>query len=389
MKFLCTEKLSSHRFKTPEGYLICTDAILARTGKQSYLRKEVFGDQCDNGEVEIEVDRPYNEVFSKETLASFENKPVTVEHPDENVNCENWKEYQVGFVRDIKQGKSFTGEDIMTGTLVIQDADTINEIERGEHTEISCGYDCDVDDIENPYQKNIRGNHIALCQQGRAGIARIIDSNGKIKEVKDIQATKVPGADKIIYVMQSDIDKNLYFYIGKTFSMKEGSWGYTKFEMGEDTPEKIKAELTRNGWHQVASDPAKIIDVSNEEKNNSTDMKDFKKDILNNDEGTRVYQCKSGYVIVLKRYYDRYKKYAYIERRADDLDEARNARQSLESSDRLEYVIVDCNNGKYNVVDSRNEYKIKYKDSKGNCHIRIVNADSIISAVKKVKKDLK
>ena len=31
------------------------------------------------------------------------------------------------------------------------------------------------------------------------------------------------------------------------------------------SPEKIKAELARNGWHQVASGPARIIDASNEE----------------------------------------------------------------------------------------------------------------------------
>ena len=28
MKFLSSEKLSPHKYKTPEGYLICTDAIL-------------------------------------------------------------------------------------------------------------------------------------------------------------------------------------------------------------------------------------------------------------------------------------------------------------------------------------------------------------------------
>ena len=33
-----------------------------------------------------------------------------------------------------------------------------------------------INDEENPCQRNIRGNHVALCQQGRAGIARIVDS---------------------------------------------------------------------------------------------------------------------------------------------------------------------------------------------------------------------
>ena len=75
------------------------------------------------------------------------------------------------------------GIPVMLGTLVITDAKTIEEIEEGKHTDLSCGYDCDIDDSENPQQKNIRGNHVALCEQGRAGIARIMDS------VKDEEST--------------------------------------------------------------------------------------------------------------------------------------------------------------------------------------------------------
>lgn len=172
MKILVNEKLSEHKYKTPEGYLVCVDSVLARTGKQTYRRNELFH---DGDETEIDVDRTPEEVFSEATLASFENKPVTVEHPDEDVNVYNYKDYAVGFVRDVKRGIS-DGQDVILGTLVITDADTIEEIENGEHTDLSCGYDCDILDEENPTQRNIRGNHVALCQQGRAGIARIVDS---------------------------------------------------------------------------------------------------------------------------------------------------------------------------------------------------------------------
>lgn len=331
MRFLVAEKLGPHKFKTPEGYLICTDAILSRTGKQEYKRCELFGDTCEDPDKIVNVDRTDDEVFSDKAMASFENKAVCIEHPDHDVNAENHNELAVGFVRDIHKGED-NGKPVMMGTLVITDKDAVEAVESGEYKELSCGYDCDIDDDGEPCQRNIRGNHVALCKQGRAGIARIVDSvddagikvwqvrqgyaivvkrywkqygrnafvdatessieaaryhrgslerndkmefvivdcnDGKYKiedeGMKDIQATKTPGTDKIIYVMQSDIDKNLYFYIGKTFSMKEGAWGYTKFEMGDDTPEKIKAELARNGWHQVASGPARIIDASNEE----------------------------------------------------------------------------------------------------------------------------
>lgn len=331
MRFLVAEKLGPHKFKTPEGYLICTDAILSRTGKQEYKRCELFGDTCEDPDKIVNVERTDDEVFSDKAMASFENKAVCIEHPDHDVNAENHNELAVGFVRDIHKGED-NGKPVMMGTLVITDKDAVEAVESGEYKELSCGYDCDIDDDGEPCQRNIRGNHVALCKQGRAGIARIVDSvddagikvwqvrqgyaivvkrywkqygrnafvdatessieaaryhrgslerndkmefvivdcnDGKYKiedeGMKDIQATKTPGTDKIIYVMQSDIDKNLYFYIGKTFSMKEGAWGYTKFEMGDDTPEKIKADLARNGWHQVASGPARIIDASNEE----------------------------------------------------------------------------------------------------------------------------
>ena len=173
MKFLINERLSEHKTKTPEGYLICLDAILARTGKQTYKKNEIFVDSDDD--TEIEVDRTEDEVFSPQTLASFENKPITVEHPDEDVNVHNYKEYAVGFVRDVRRGE-VNGEPVILGNLVITDEQTIQEIENGEHTDLSCGYDCDIVDQEHPCQKNIRGNHVALCEQGRAGIARIVDS---------------------------------------------------------------------------------------------------------------------------------------------------------------------------------------------------------------------
>lgn len=173
MKILVAEKLSEHRYKTPEGYLICVDSVLARTGKQTYRRNEIFADSEDDRL--IEVDRKAEEVFSPETMASFENKPICVEHPDVDVNSGNISEFAVGFVRDIHKGE-YEGEPVMLGTLVITDAKTIEEIENGEHTDLSCGYDCDIEDCDSPEQKHIRGNHIALCEHGRAGIARIVDS---------------------------------------------------------------------------------------------------------------------------------------------------------------------------------------------------------------------
>ncbi len=219
MKILVAEKLSEHRYKTPEGYLICVDSILARTGKQTYNRSEIFGD-TENDKL-VEVDRKAEEVFSPETMASFENKPICVEHPDVDVNSGNISEFAVGFVRDIHKGE-YEGEPVMMGTLVITDAKTVEEIEEGKHTDLSCGYDCDIEDCASPEQRNIRGNHVALCEQGRAGIARIMDSvkdegrliKGLVFETKEkISANSTLSLNEGIYKIGLDTYV-LIFYSG-------------------------------------------------------------------------------------------------------------------------------------------------------------------------------
>ena len=244
MKILVAEKLSEHRYKTPEGYLICVDSILARTGKQTYNRSEIFGDSENDGL--IEVDRKAEEVFSPETMASFENKPVCVEHPDVDVNSGNISEFAVGFVRDIHKGE-YEGEPVMLGTLVITDAKTIEEIEEGKHTDLSCGYDCDIEDTENPQQRNIRGNHVALCEQGRAGIARIMDS------VKDEEST------------YTEVTKNLEKEAKKDMSwldtVVKDSKRITDFD---DTPRNVrvvKEFIEKNGnKFSKSKDADKILD---------------------------------------------------------------------------------------------------------------------------------
>lgn len=502
MRFLVAEKLGPHKFKTPEGYLICTDAILSRTGKQEYKRCELFGDTCEDPDKIVNVERTDDEVFSDKAMASFENKAVCIEHPDHDVNAENHNELAVGFVRDIHKGED-NGKPVMMGTLVITDKDAVEAVESGEYKELSCGYDCDIDDDGEPCQRNIRGNHVALCKQGRAGIARIVDSvddirfwgqqypyelwltypktgrkfmagafktheearrntdrlrkefthnvdgipNAEIREnfrdsvddagikvwqvrqgyaivvkrywkqygrnafvdatessieaaryhrgslerndkmefvivdcndgkykiedegMKDIQATKTPGTDKIIYVMQSDIDKNLYFYIGKTFSMKEGAWGYTKFEMGDDTPEKIKAELARNGWHQVASGPARIIDASNEEWTvvEEENYKKANKPIIDEE----YIQLPRGRFKVVTKTKEELEKEGY----------------GYHHSDRG-YSVYVKNNQAVAIKDSAKEkfFTIEYEQD-GVMHVRKVRASSIEDAISKVKDD--
>lgn len=200
-KIYYATQISPHRLKMDrEGFLICSEVPVARTGYQFYGLEEL--EELPPPEVEIvnggcNIYRPPEEVFSPDTLASFEGKPVTNDHPRENVTSENYRRYVKGTVRDVKKG---TGEfkDFIFADLIIYDQNLIDEIEDGK-TGVSAGYACDIV-VENGelVQKNIICNHIAVVWEGRAGAkAKIRDKDPKNKEckmadeVKQAEETKV------------------------------------------------------------------------------------------------------------------------------------------------------------------------------------------------------
>ena len=159
-------RISDHILKTPEGFLICKDVPIARTGTQQYRGCE-FG--APVGDALYNVQRPETEVFDKAAIASFEGKPVCDEHPEEDVTPDNYGRYMKGVCRDVRRGDGDLCN-CLVADLVIYDADLINKIEAGKR-EISCGYDC----LWNPTsdssydQLEIRGNHVAVVDRGRAG----------------------------------------------------------------------------------------------------------------------------------------------------------------------------------------------------------------------------
>ena len=159
-------RISDHILKTPEGFLICKDVPIARTGTQQYRGCE-FG--APVGNALYNVQRPETEVFDKAAIASFEGKPVCDEHPEEDVTPDNYGRYMKGVCRDVRRGDGDLSN-CLVADLVIYDADLINKIEAGKR-EISCGYDC----LWNPTsdssydQLEIRGNHVAVVDRGRAG----------------------------------------------------------------------------------------------------------------------------------------------------------------------------------------------------------------------------
>jgi len=166
-------KISEHMTDTPEGYLVCRDVPIARTGDMVYRA----------GELELEGDpdrlvtvrREEAEVFSPAAIASFEGKDVTAGHPAEMVGPENHAAYTKGHVQNVRREG-----DYLLADLLVKDAALISDIRNNIVREVSCGYHCQyVPDGSGYRQEHIRGNHVAVVPHGRAGRAVAIKDSAE------------------------------------------------------------------------------------------------------------------------------------------------------------------------------------------------------------------
>jgi hypothetical protein len=88
------------------------------------------------------------------------------------VTSKNAKQYAVGAVGEMVRQDG----DRVRATLTVFDATTIEKMERGK-VQISCGYDVYLEETPgvvngqkyDAIQRNIRGNHVAIVDTGRAG----------------------------------------------------------------------------------------------------------------------------------------------------------------------------------------------------------------------------
>lgn len=189
---------------TPEGYGY-VKARVARDGIQQYMGYEVSSAHFDYDAI-VNVFRGADEVGSPEALASYNNKPLTNEHPYEGVTLENWGELAVGNCSNDAALIEIDGVSYVEVTLWVMHKDGIAAIKAGKR-ELSVGYICDVEIRTGTFprgdgtlvqfdaeQKNIRVNHVALVNRGRAGAECAIqtDSQTPIKwRIYDVAANPV------------------------------------------------------------------------------------------------------------------------------------------------------------------------------------------------------
>ena len=162
---------------TPEGFLMDTP-ILTCTG--------IFEYSNPDGSVRKELRLP-EEVFSKESLASYEGSPIIISHDAGLITKDNVAENEIGTILS----KGFKDGENVRAKIVIHDTD---EMKASGLKELSLGYNLDLDETPGVWngekydaiQRNIRINHLALVREARAGEQARLNIDGKGAEKKGV-----------------------------------------------------------------------------------------------------------------------------------------------------------------------------------------------------------
>lgn len=233
--------------KTDQGFLK-VPIRATRVGIFRYLNKD--------GSVRKEL-RPAEEVFKADSMKTLAGVPITVTHPKEMVTSKNNRLLNVGLTGDqvIKSDEKFLD---VSGTIT--DEKVVGSVEakasRGDSQEVSCGYTCDMDftpgvwngEHYDAIQKNIRYNHVALVDRGRAG-----------QEVR----LRLDEDDAVL--------DNGSIIIEKEFSMKKIKINGTEFEVKADVAEAFES------YEKAQNDKVKDLETKNDSL--ESEKKELKKNL--------------------------------------------------------------------------------------------------------------
>lgn len=236
---------SSETYFTEEGFL--HDApIVTSTG--------IFEYALPDGGVRRELRLP-EYVFDKDSLESYQGKPVIITHKAGSIDKNNVKKEIVGTILS----NGYQDKDNVRCKVVIHD---IDRVKKTPYRELSLGYSLDL--IEEPgewngepydaIQTNIRINHLAIVEAARAGEQAHLNLDGKKIELDDTE--KKEGGNEamdntVIHGDGFDLTPEELVEAIKMFKASQG---------GEATPaepkeEPVMPEAVDAGTEPVAEEP--------------------------------------------------------------------------------------------------------------------------------------
>jgi hypothetical protein len=189
---------------TPQGGF-SIPAYLTRTGVFDYVQ--------DDGTV-IREYRPPEEVFNSDSLATLPNAPLTHLHPTDPMTPKMHRKHNMGHV---ESGTVKQDGDKIAARTVWQAQEAVDAIRNGTR-ELSCGYNCDVDETPgvapdgeryDRIQRNIRYNHVALVPDGRAGpeVRLRLDAKGNQRRDKEERNMEIEVIGGTKYEVGTDAHK--------------------------------------------------------------------------------------------------------------------------------------------------------------------------------------
>ena len=158
---------------TDEGYLQA-NAALTKVGIQKYDLSNITGKSQDAGKI-VNVFRPKETVFHEKTIESSKMKPITMNHPHENVNSSNYYNYSVGMIGERVQKLD---DERLGANIQIIDKSIVNDVIDNKLKELSCGYNAKIIPKQGTYNGvqydyEFSGamimNHCAIVDKGRCG----------------------------------------------------------------------------------------------------------------------------------------------------------------------------------------------------------------------------
>lgn len=285
------------------------DNPLSKVGVFPYLGKQISS-ELEPDKI-YQVYRPAEELLSEATVNSFKLLPIVDDHTMLGTEPGMMPAEEKG-VHGTSGSDVYGKDGKLYGDLKIYSETLKDEIEAGKK-ELSMGYFCDYELTPGTFdgrhydavQRNIRGNHIALVEEGRMGSdVRVMDRKITMDSMKEINSMVKSAKRGIRRVFDEDVDKrelirevmaiaakpNEDFAGGEeekieTIAKKLEEMSYNRSESGsandEDTPEEKDKQASDNDDEEPKKDgedeePKPCAGDEDEDEEKKSEIKELK-----------------------------------------------------------------------------------------------------------------
>lgn len=301
-----------------------------------------------------------SEVFDQDSMNSLGGVPVTNQHPNGLLDSNNASKHMVGFTSDLVERRSNT----LATSITVTDGLTIEELDvKKSKREVSCGYSCEMEFKSGTYQgerydaiqRNIRYNHLAIVDKGRAGpVARIhMDGKDVDLELTDFREFK-PMAKIKIDGVEYEINDTLAPIVKAKIDLVDAS--QAKLDAANAEKEKLQAkvdslsqDLEKEKENKLDSDAIASLVKARKRLEKLADLT-VKSDSFKVEEASD----RDIMVAIIKsqdeKFDDSDRSDAYLEARVDHIEHTHTTTKETPKSDRVRSVIK-----KKTKIDSENE----------------------------------